>query len=58
MTEARFFHTYSLAKTLDMDIIAEGVENEEQAGFLLQMGCRYAQGYLYGGPEPAEKFLA
>ena len=47
----------NLAKTLDMDIIAEGVENEEQAGFLLQMGCRYAQGYLYGRPEPAEKFL-
>lgn len=47
----------NLAKTLDMDIIAEGVENEEQAGFLLKMGCRFAQGYLYGRPEPAEKFL-
>ena len=48
----------NLVKTLDMEIIAEGVETREQAEFLLQMGCRFAQGYLYGRPEPAEAFLA
>lgn len=47
----------NLAKTLDMDIIAEGVETQEQAELLLAMGCRFAQGYLYGRPEPAEGFL-
>ncbi len=46
-----------LAKTLDMKIIAEGVETKEQADFLLSLGCRYAQGYFYGKPEPANDFL-
>ena len=47
----------NLAKTLEMDILAEGVESGEQADFLLAMGCRFAQGYFYGRPEPAERFL-
>lgn len=46
-----------LAKTLNMKIIAEGVETKEQADFLLSLGCRYAQGYFYGKPEPADTFL-
>lgn len=46
-----------LAKTLDMKIIAEGVETREQADFLLSLGCLYAQGYFYGKPEPADAFL-
>ena len=47
----------NLAKTLDVNVIAEGVETKEQAELLCSMGCRYAQGYYYGRPEPAEKFL-
>lgn len=47
----------NLAKTLDIGIIAEGVENQEQADFLLSMGCRYAQGFYYCRPQPAEFFL-
>ena len=46
-----------LAKTLGMKVIAEGVETQEQADLLLSLGCRYAQGYFYGRPEPAENFL-
>lgn len=46
-----------LARMLKMRLIAEGVETEEQAALLQRMGCRYAQGYLYGKPRPAAQFL-
>ena len=46
-----------LAKSLDMGIITEGVEEEAQAKLLLSMGCRYAQGYYYCKPQPAAYFL-
>lgn len=40
----------SLAKNLNIDVIAEGVENKEQANFLLKEGCKKAQGFLYSKP--------
>ncbi|HEX2585195.1 MAG TPA: EAL domain-containing protein [Steroidobacteraceae bacterium] len=40
----------ALGKTLDMKIIAEGVETLEQANFLRQSGCDDAQGYFYSQP--------
>lgn len=43
-----------LAKELNMEIIAEGVETPEQAKFLMNMGCYNAQGYLYSKPIPYE----
>lgn len=46
----------NLARILDIDIIAEGVETQDQADLLLELGCRNAQGYFYGKPEPAENF--
>lgn len=46
-----------LAKALKLELITEGVETEEQAAALREMGCRYAQGFLYGRPEPAENLL-
>lgn len=40
---------------LNMDIIAEGVENEEQVKFLRRNKCSLVQGYLFSRPIPAEK---
>ncbi|WP_310604596.1 putative bifunctional diguanylate cyclase/phosphodiesterase [Anaerosporobacter sp.] len=42
----------NLAKNLEMDVIAEGVEYEEQAEFLRSVDCRLAQGFLYSKPLP------
>jgi len=41
-----------LARGLGLDVVAEGVETEQQAAALLAMGCPRAQGYLFGRPEP------
>ena len=45
-----------LAHALDMDVIAEGVEHEHQRDTLLELGCNYAQGYLYHKPRPWQDF--
>ncbi|WP_052144772.1 putative bifunctional diguanylate cyclase/phosphodiesterase [Halalkalibacter okhensis] len=60
-------NTASLVKTMiemgrnfDFDLIAEGIEDEQQAAFLIQNGCKYGQGYYYSPPLPApevEKLL-
>lgn len=39
-------------------MIAEGVETEQQRDLLKEMGCDYAQGYLYSRPIPAHEFQA
>ncbi len=46
-----------MGHSLQMEIIAEGVETQQQADLLLALGCRYAQGYYYCKPKPAEFFL-
>ncbi len=48
----------SLARALDLEVIAEGVESEEQRLCLAQLGCHSCQGYLIGRPLPASQFEA
>jgi diguanylate cyclase (GGDEF)-like protein/PAS domain S-box-containing protein len=44
----------TLARSLDVEVIAEGVETEAQLGQLLAMGCGLAQGYLFSRPADRE----
>ena len=45
----------SLAGSLHMGTIAEGVENEKQARELREMGCQFGQGYLFSPPRPCQE---
>ena len=49
-------HIFSIADNLELDVVAEGVETQEQADELREMGCTYAQGYYYSKPVPKEEF--
>ena len=44
------------AKVMKVPVIAEGVENKEQADYLKDIGCNMVQGYYFGRPMPAEDF--
>ena len=48
----------AMAGTLDLDVIAEGVEEEAQLRRLRELGCRYAQGFLLARPMPAGELEA
>jgi EAL domain-containing protein (putative c-di-GMP-specific phosphodiesterase class I) len=43
-----------MAEGLRLQVVAEGVETQGQAGFLGARGCPAAQGYLYGRPGPPD----
>ena len=46
----------NMADWMSLSVIAEGVEQQEQADFLGSIGCEIIQGYLYGKPMPVEEF--
>ncbi|WP_020146273.1 EAL domain-containing protein [Thioalkalivibrio sp. ALJ15] len=47
----------AMARNLQLEVIAEGVENEAQACFLIEHGCEFGQGYLYSPALPSEQLL-
>lgn len=49
-TESIIESTIHLAQSMNMTIVAEGVENEVQANYLIIRGVDFLQGYLYGKP--------
>ncbi|MDQ9779791.1 EAL domain-containing protein, partial [Acinetobacter baumannii] len=45
-----------LAHSLGICVVAEGIEEPEQADYLWESSCDFIQGYLYSPPLPLEKF--
>ena len=43
-----------LARVLGMDVVAEGIETQEQYALLRQLGCRFGQGFLFSRPVAAD----
>lgn len=46
-----------MGRSLQMDVIAEGVESEEQLNFLQTLDCNYVQGLLFGDPMSSDNYL-
>lgn len=53
-SEAIVASTIALAQSLQLEVVAEGVESVEQRDWLLAHGCRILQGYLFGWPVAVE----
>ncbi|MEJ6077692.1 EAL domain-containing protein [Vibrio sp. 1-Bac 57] len=45
-----------LAQQLNIQVVAEGIENEQQKQYLLEAGCQFGQGYLFSKPMPFLQF--
>lgn len=48
----------AMGQTLNLNVIAEGVEEKYQMEYLREKGCRYIQGYYYSRPIPEKDFFA
>ena len=46
-----------MGRNLNMDVVAEGVENEDQLNFLQKLDCTYVQGMLFGNPMSSDNYL-
>lgn len=47
----------NMIKEMNMEIVVEGVESQEMAQKLIQLGCDYLQGYYFSKPLPVDKFI-
>jgi diguanylate cyclase (GGDEF)-like protein len=47
----------TMSRGMDMQVVAEGIETDEQAKLLRLLGCPYGQGYLFGRPTQADELL-
>ncbi len=47
----------ALGHSMQMKVVAEGVESKEQAAFLAELGCEFAQGYLFSEAVSAERIV-
>ena len=45
----------AIARSMEIEVTAEGIEDRSQAEHLLAYGCQWGQGYLFGRPMPAEE---
>jgi EAL domain-containing protein (putative c-di-GMP-specific phosphodiesterase class I) len=45
----------SMAQSLRLDVVAEGVETREQTDLLIELGCGFAQGFYFCQPMSAER---
>jgi len=48
----------ALGRTMGRRVVAEGIERESQLDVLAGMGCHFGQGWLFGAPQPADRFRA
>jgi sensor c-di-GMP phosphodiesterase-like protein len=46
-----------MGRSMGLQVLAEGIETEEQQRFLRQSGCQYGQGRLFGEPITSAEFL-
>ncbi len=57
-TNVALASTISMIADLGFEVLAEGVETQEQADWLSSLGCDYLQGYLFSKPMPENNFLS
>ena len=57
-TRAVLADTIRMIKSIGIEIVAEGVETEETARWLIDKGCDFIQGYYYAKPRPEDQYIA